>query len=161
MSDHSYTTSFTVDQTPREVIDAVRNVRGWWSNRVDGGTTEPGDQFDYRGGDSHRATIRVTEVVLDRKVSWFVVANHFDFTEDKTEWADNTITFEVAERDGRTELRFTQHGLVPEYECYEVCSNAWSFFVNESLHDLITTGAGQPMLAGRPHKLLADSGVAG
>jgi hypothetical protein len=55
-----------------------------------------------------------------------------------------TVTFDLAERDGRTEVRFTHHGLVPDYECFDVCANAWSFYVNTSLPSLITTGAGLP-----------------
>jgi hypothetical protein len=31
MKTNAYTTSFTVDQSPDEVFEAVNNVRGWWS----------------------------------------------------------------------------------------------------------------------------------
>ncbi|OXM45754.1 hypothetical protein CFP71_38230 [Amycolatopsis thailandensis] len=34
--------------------------------------------------------------------------------------------------------------LVPEYECFDVCHKAWTFYVGTSLRDLITTGEGQP-----------------
>jgi len=34
--------------------------------------------------------------------------------------------------------------LVPSYECYEVCSNAWGSYVTGSLRNLITKGEGQP-----------------
>jgi hypothetical protein len=33
--------------------------------------------------------------------------------------------------------------LVPAYECFESCSNAWGFYVNGSLRSLISTGKGQ------------------
>jgi hypothetical protein len=35
-------------------------------------------------------------------------------------------------------------GLVPAFECFEACSRGWSFFVGESLRQLITTGKGKP-----------------
>jgi len=35
---------------------------------------------------------------------------------------------------------------VPTYECYDVCNDAWSNYINNSLHSLITTGKGQPTL---------------
>jgi hypothetical protein len=44
-----------------------------------------------------------------------------------------------------TEVRFTHAGLVPEYECFDVCSNAWGFFIGDSLRNLITTGDGTPI----------------
>ncbi len=39
---------------------------------------------------------------------------------------------------------FTDVGLVPEYECYGVCSNAWGSDINGRLKNLITTGKGNP-----------------
>ena len=79
----SYTTSFTVDRTPAEVFAAVTNVRGWWSEEIEGGTAAAGDEFDYHMRDLHHCRIRVTEVVPDRKVTWLVLDNHFAFTTDK------------------------------------------------------------------------------
>lgn len=140
----SYTTSFTVDRTPAEVFTAVTNVRGWWSEEIEGGTTAAGDEFDYHMRDLHRCRIRVTEVEPDRKVTWLVLDNHFAFTTDKTEWIGTTVTFEIAETAEGTEVTFTHHGLVSEYECYDVCVNAWGFYVRTSLPELITTGAGRP-----------------
>jgi len=147
MSDLSFTTTFSVDQTPGKVIDAVKDVRGWWSEHIEGGTEEPGDEFTYRYEDAHRCEIRVTEVVPDRRVSWLVLDNYFNFTQDSTEWTDTTIHFDVAARDGGTEVTFTHQGLVPADECFESCSQGWEFFVNTSLRDLITTGEGQPIRA--------------
>jgi hypothetical protein len=144
MSDQSFTSGFSVENTPNEAFDAITNVRGWWSEEIDGGTAALGDEFTYRYGDEHRCTMRLTEVVPGRKVSWFVVDNHFDLIEDKTEWAGTTVTFEIYEKDGRTEVRFTHQGLVPEYACFGACSAAWGFFVNGSLRNLITTGEGRP-----------------
>jgi hypothetical protein len=63
---------------------------------------------------------------------------------DKTEWDSTDIVFEITPKDGKTELRFTHVGLVPAIECYDGCSGAWCFYINESLRDLITTGKGQP-----------------
>ncbi|GAB2827401.1 SRPBCC domain-containing protein [Actinoallomurus bryophytorum] len=144
MIDQSFTSSFSVEKTPNEAFDAITNVRGWWSEEIDGGTAELGDEFTYRYEDEHRCTMRLTEVVPGRKVSWLVLENYFDQTEDTTEWAGTTVAFEISEKDGRTEVRFTHQGLVPEYACFDACSSAWGFFVNGSLRSLITTGEGQP-----------------
>jgi uncharacterized protein YndB with AHSA1/START domain len=147
MNNVSYATRFTVDASPKDVYAAITNARGWWAEEIDGDTAEAGDEFVQRYGDMHRCRIRITEAVPERKVSWLVLENYFSFTEDQTEWAGTTITFDITEKDGETEVAFTHQGLLPAHECYDVCSNAWAFHVNSSLRDLITTGKGEPSRA--------------
>jgi hypothetical protein len=144
MTQQDFTTSFSVEHTPEEVFAAVNNVRGWWSEEIEGSTDQPGAEFTYRYQDVHRCRIRITEFVPGEKVVWRVLDNYFDFTQDKSEWKDTEVRFEISRKAGKTELRFSHVGLVPEYECYDVCSNAWGFFVNGSLKSLITTGTGKP-----------------
>jgi hypothetical protein len=140
---HNYTTAFIVDQTPAEVYAAINNVRGWWSEEVEGSTDSLGI-FDYHFKDVHICKIQITELVPNQKVVWLVLDNYFNFTKDKTEWKGTQVIFELAEKDGKTEVRFTHAGLVPDYECFDICSNAWSFYITTSLRELITTGKGQP-----------------
>lgn len=144
MNDHNFTTSFTVDRTPDAVFAAINNVRGWWSQNVSGPTDKAGEAFDYRYRDLHRCRIRVVELVPGRKVAWHVEHNHFSFTSDDTEWTGTDIVFDIAERDGKTEVRFTHVGLVPDYECYDVCSDGWGTYIEGSLRSLIVSGEGQP-----------------
>ncbi len=146
MSSDSFTTSFTVDQTPAEVFAAINDVRGWWSGEIDGDTDELGDKFTYRYQDIHRSTQRITESIPGQRVVWRVLDGYLDFAEDKTEWTGTDIVFEIAARDRATEFRFTHVGLAPTFECYETCSNAWGFYINASLRNLITTGDGAPNL---------------
>lgn len=135
--------SFLVDNTPTEAFEAINNVRAWWSGAVDGRTDELG-VFKYHYQDVHRCTIEITELVPGEKVVWHVVDNYFDFVEDKSEWKDTEIVFEIAQKGDKTEVRFTHVGLVPDYECYEVCADGWGTYINGSLRNLITEGKGQP-----------------
>jgi hypothetical protein len=80
----------------------------------------------------------------NKKVVWHVLDNYFNFTEDKTEWKNTKVVFEISTHGGGTEIRFTHEGLVPAYECFDVCSNAWGSYVNGSLRGLIATGEGRP-----------------
>lgn len=146
MTDQSFATSFTVDQTPEAAFAAINNVRGWWSEDIKGPTDRLGEAFDYRYHDMHRCRIRVTELVPGRKIAWHVLENYFSFTDDTTEWTDTTIVFDIARKGDKTEVRFAHHGLVPEYECYDACSDGWSTYIGGSLRSLITTGKGQPNL---------------
>jgi hypothetical protein len=152
----NFTTTFSVDQTPREVFDAINNVRGWWSEEIEGNTEKLNDEFTYRYKDVHHCKIKLTHVIPGKKVIWHVLENYFDFTEDKTEWTGTEICFEIAEENGKTEIRFTHLGLVPEYECFEICSNSWGFYVNGSLRSLITTGKGLPNSSARPNLVEAN-----
>lgn len=145
-----FTITLLVDQTPKEVFNAINHVRGWWSEEIEGGTAKLNDAFTYHYEDLHYCQMKLIEVVPNKKVVWFVKYNYFKFTKDKTEWTGTTISFDIAEKNGKTQLRFTHHGLVPEFECYTICSNAWSHYIQQSLLSLITTGKGLPNGTGKP-----------
>jgi hypothetical protein len=144
MREQNYVTSFTVDQSPEEVFAAVNNVRGWWSEEIEGSTDKLGAEFAYRHKDIHYSTHRITEWVPGQKVVWRVLESRLNFVADKSEWNGTDIIFEIGKKDNRTELRFTHAGLVPAFECYETCSNAWAFYINQSLFTLISAGKGEP-----------------
>ena len=142
MRDKSFSTSFLVDQSPEEVFAAVNDVRGWWSGEIEGHTDKLGAVFEYRYKKLHRSTQEITEFVPGKKVVWHVQEARLNFVEDKTEWNDTEVVFEISRKGDKTELRFTHVGLVPGFQCYGDCSGAWGFYINESLHDLITTDRG-------------------
>jgi hypothetical protein len=137
MSDQSYTTTIVVDRTPDDVFAAINNVRGWWTGEIDGSTDELGAEFTYRYENLHRSTQRITELVPGKRVVWHVVDADINFVEDKGEWNGTDIVFDISERDGKTEVRFTHVGLVGQFECYDSCSDAWGFYVNGSLRNFI------------------------
>ncbi len=144
MENQNYTTTFLVDQSPKEAFDAITNVRGWWSENVEGGTAKLNDVFEYHYKDVHRCTIKLIEVVPEQKMVWQVLDNYFNFTTDKTEWINTKVSFEINKKDDKTQVVFTHIGLVPAYECYDICFDAWTGYVNGSLRGLIETGKGQP-----------------
>jgi hypothetical protein len=150
MTTSDFTTAIVVDQTPAEAFKAINNVRGWWSEEIEGSTDKLHDVFNYHYEDVHRCQMKLIEVVPDKKVVWLVMDNYFKFTEDKTEWIGTKISFEISEKDNKTQVRMTHIGLVPEYECYTICRDAWSGYINTSLRNLITTGKGKPNAKGKP-----------
>lgn len=145
-----FTTTLLVDQSPEEVFHAINNVRGWWSEEIEGSTTQLHDVFHYHYEDVHRCTIKLTEVVPFRKVTWLVMDNFFKFTKDTAEWKGTQIHFEIIEKNKQTKLKFTHEGLVPAYECYGICKDAWTNYIQDSLGNLITKGKGSPNATGKP-----------
>jgi hypothetical protein len=139
MNGQNYTVTFTVDQSPQEVFAAINNVSAWWTGEIEGDTGKLGDEFTYRHQDVHYSKQKITAFIPDKKVVWLVTDANLNFTQDKTEWKGTEITFEVAEKGDQTEVRFTHVGLVPEFECFDACSNAWGYYINGSLRNLITT----------------------
>jgi uncharacterized protein YndB with AHSA1/START domain len=144
MTNQDFTTTFSVEQSPEKVFNAITNVRGWWSEEIEGAADKLGAEFIYRYEDVHRCKMKITEFVPGERIVWLVLDNYFNFTEDKTEWKGTQVIFEVLRKGDQSEIRFTHSGLVPEYECFQVCSNAWGSYINGSLRSLITNGKGKP-----------------
>ena len=150
MNTQDFTTTILVGKTPKQVFDAINNVRGWWSEEIEGSTGKLNDEFKYHFEDVHRCKMKIIEFIPNEKVVWLVQDNYFKFTKDKSEWTGTKIIFEIAQKGNQTQVRFTHQGLVPEYECFDVCKNAWTHYIQESLFGLITVGKGQPNGAGKP-----------
>jgi hypothetical protein len=161
-----FSTTILVDQTPAAAFNAINNVRGWWSEEIEGSTDKLNDEFNYHFEDIHRCQLKIVELIPDTKVVWHVVDNYFkpgifddasqhsrsndQFTNYQGEWVDTTISFEISQKDNKTQIRFTHLGLTPEYECFNACSNGWTHYIQQSLLSLITTGNGQPNKTGKP-----------
>lgn len=144
MATPDFSTTLSVDATPDKVFNAITNVRGWWSEEIEGETAKQNDVFLYHYQDMHMSKIRLAEVIPNKKIVWDVVNNYFKFTKDKSEWTGTKIIFDIVGRSGKTHLQFTHEGLVPTEECYKVCEDAWTNYIQHSLHDLIVKGKGDP-----------------
>jgi hypothetical protein len=144
MKNPDFTTTISVDQTPEQAFAAINNVRGWWSGKIEGDTDKLGAEFTYRYKDVHRSTQKIAELIPGKRVVWRVLESQLNPFKDKSEWNGTDIIFDISQKDGKTEVRFTHVGLVPQYECFGSCSNAWGMLVNTNLRKLITTGQGQP-----------------
>ena len=146
MDNRDFTTSIQVDQTPQEAFDAINNVRAWWPGEIEGNTKKLDDEFTYRYKKIHYSKQKLVEVIPAKKLVWLVTDSSLNFVENKSEWTGTKIIFEISEKDNKTKIRFTHLGLVPKYECFDSCSNAWTDIIRNGLRGLITTGKGQANL---------------
>lgn len=159
MTAQDYTTTIAVDRPATEVFDEVADPRRWWNTVLEGDTDAVGDEFIHEVSGVHRARIRVVEVAPGERLTWQVVENWFAFVEDETEWVDSRIHFELTEADGTTEIVFTHEGLTPRDACYDVCHDAWTGFIEGSLHDLLESGQGAPFTGSEEEVLQARQSV--
>jgi len=146
MKTSDFTTTISVDQTPQEAFNAINNVRDWWPGEIEGNTTKLNGEFSYRYKKMHYSNQKLVEVIPGKKVVWLVTESSLNFVENKSEWTGTKIIFEISEKGNKTQVRFTHQGLVPQFECFDACSNAWTDIIRDGLRGLITTGKGKASL---------------
>ncbi|XOV91238.1 MAG: SRPBCC domain-containing protein [Bacteroidota bacterium] len=144
MENNNYTTSIEVSQSPEDVFNAINNVRGWWSEEIEGPTDELNKEWFYHYKDIHLCKMKVVTLDPGKRVVWKVIENSFNFVKDQKEWVGNRLIFDIQKEGTKTRLTFTQEGLTESYECYNVCHDGWTNYINNSLFKLITTGTGEP-----------------
>jgi len=143
----NYSSTFVLNKSPREVFNAIINVKGWWQDTLDGETANVNDEFIFHNKYVHKR-LKVIEVVPDRKIVWLVTYSYLAFVKgkNKSEWTGTKILVEIIEEGDHTKLIFTHAGLVPKFECYGDCSEGWNHYLKNSLVKLINTGKGAPYM---------------
>ena len=144
MKKDNYTSTITVSKDASTTQSAIKNFRTWWSEEIVGETDKLGETFFYHYKDVHLCKLKLIEAIPNQKLVYLVTDNEFNFTKDKTEWINTKLTFEISQKEGQTKVIFTHEGLTPEYECYEVCNDAWTSYIQGSLKNFIETGVGKP-----------------
>ena len=144
MEAQNYSTSIVVNASAHKAFESINNVPKWWTENLEGSSQQLNDEFTVRFGNVHYSKQKLVEVVPDKKVVWLVTDCKLNFVKDQHEWTNTRIIFEIFTQENQTHIRFTHIGLVPDYECFTACSNAWSQYIDQSLQSLIITGKGQP-----------------
>jgi hypothetical protein len=147
MKNQDYSVTIQVDKSPKVAFNCINRVSEWWTENLEGSSSNLHDEFTVTFGEVHVSTQKIVELIPDQKVVWLVTYSNLNFIKDKSEWTGTKISFEVSEADGKTHVRFTHRGLVPEVECYDACSNAWGPYIQQSLFNLINKEQGMPTKA--------------
>jgi uncharacterized protein YndB with AHSA1/START domain len=130
-----------------EQFSTQEGIRNWWTRTCEleervGGVGS--FQFPKAG---FYATVRIDRLEPGRCVEWICTdskhpeSSGFDNLRD---WIGTRLRFEVEPIGGdKSRLVFTHAGLAP-LECFGVCSNSWSYYLNDSLRDYLEQGGGKP-----------------
>jgi hypothetical protein len=144
MENENYTSTILVDKDAETTFNAIKNFRAWWSEEIEGKTDQLGESFFYHYKDVHLCKLILTEEIPNKKLVYLVTDNEFNFTKDKTEWINTKLIFDLSDEGSKTKIIFIHEGLTPKYECYNVCNDAWTSYIQGSLKDYIETGKGKP-----------------
>jgi Activator of Hsp90 ATPase homolog 1-like protein len=141
MKKQNYNATIVANASAKQAVKAINNVAGWWTENIEGSTEKLNDVFTVHFGETF-ATFKVIEVVPEKKIVWLVTDCYLHWLNDKTEWKDTKISFEILAENDETKILFTHIGLSPEIECYNDCRKGWDQYIKDSLFKLITEGNG-------------------
>ena len=146
--DSSMTLKFSVPARKLyEQFSTANGIRHWWTHHCEmeeqvGGTAT--FRFPKAG---FYAVVRIARLDPDRRIEWVCTdSKHPEKSgfSNLRDWIGTTLRFDITAVDqGHSRLTFTHAGLAP-LECFGVCSNSWSLYLNESLRDYLEQGAGKP-----------------
>ncbi len=143
MKKQDYTANIMVKATANQVFNSINDVRGWWSENIEGSTENLNDVFTIHFGESF-VTMKIIESIPDKKIVWNVTDCYLLWLSDKKEWKDTQNVFEISSEGDSTKMEFTHIGLTPQVECYEGCVKGWDQYIKDSLVKLIVDGQGLP-----------------
>jgi len=142
-----YQQTLVINAEPSAVYAAIatqKGVRGWWTETCTA-DAHAGGTSQFRFGTICK-DMSIEQLDPNRGVRWFCtrVDVGSESNAQITEWVGTEMAFRLTPTiDGKTRLDFEHIGLVPALECYDLCSNCWSYFLG-SLQQLVETGRGTP-----------------
>ncbi len=141
MENKNVTVTIEVAKSPDHVFNCLKEVPKWWSTDFDGSSKELNDEFIIHHPGSHYSKQKLVEVIPDKRIVWWVTEGMLHWLQDKHEWTNTKMIFEISPKGDKTLLHFTHEGLVPEKECYVRCREGWTMIIKDRLFNYITTGA--------------------
>ncbi|GAC1307560.1 MAG: hypothetical protein NVSMB24_19650 [Mucilaginibacter sp.] len=137
MAKKDFTATIKVEKSSQDVFNHVNDVSNWWSKDFEGQSARFNDEFIINHPGNHYSKQRLIEVIPGKKVVWLVTESHLNWIENKDEWTNTKMVFEISPKGDKTELKFTHDGLVPEKECYSRCIEGWDLVIKEKLYHFI------------------------
>jgi len=158
MTGQDYSAVITANITAQEATERINRVADWWTANFTGASGRVGNAFTVRFGETF-VDFGVVELVPARRIVWRVTDCNLHFIEDKKEWKDTRVIFDISSDGAATTVTMTHAGLAPGTECYEVCKKGWNFCIRESLRRLLTENQGMPNGGGKRQESSEEAGA--
>lgn len=140
MQNKSYTAIIEVTKSAEDVFNCIKDVSKWWSKDFEGNSAKLNDEFVINHPGAHYSKQKLVEVIPNKKIVWLVTESTLNWLQDKQEWTNTRMIFDLTTNGDKTLLHFTHEGLVPEKECYARCVQGWDMVIKDWLFNYITTG---------------------
>ena len=141
-SDDGLAVEAVADVPVDEVFAALTSLDGlaaWWIPDVSGSPLA-GGELTFRFDDEH-VTMVVEHVAAPSLVVWRCTE-----ATKTPEWVGTSVWFDLRPRDASgssTLIRFRHVGLIPSFDCYEMCLGGWDHYLR-SLTDYVERADGHP-----------------
>jgi hypothetical protein len=143
MENNNFHRTITLNASAEEVMKKIGQVNRWWAKNFTGKAEKANDKFSVHFGETF-VNFQISEFIPNQKVVWTVTDCNLDWINNKKEWNDTKVVFEIFEKKDSTQISFTHVGLVPGVECYNDCEVGWNGHVTISLVKFINEGKGMP-----------------
>ena len=132
----SFSFSFRSSKSADTIFELLLNIDKWWSGfyseTISGKSRAIDDEFTFSaGGGLHNTKQKLVELIPNKKIVWLVTESNLLFLNDTNEWTNTMIRFDISADVNKTTVTFTHDGLVPQIECYDQCSSAWSQYLEQ------------------------------
>ncbi|WP_211277239.1 SRPBCC family protein [Thermoflavifilum aggregans] len=138
--------NITVPAAAADVFKAICDIPAWWTTDLHGYTHHVQDEFTVAFYGDTFVKFRITEMIPEKKIVWLVTDCYLYWIENKREWTNTQVIWEISPEEHQTHLHMTHEGLIPSCECYASCKEGWNKYVKGSLFQLLTQGKGTPQL---------------
>ena len=132
----SYSKKLKVNSKPNIAFAALTTKIGDWWGDQDNPVNNIGEVFTMSWGEPWYQ-FKVVEFVPDEKVTWECInAKQIigDLKGVEKEWVGTQLQWTINQlNENEIEIAFNHEGLVPDFICYDFCSNTWDRFITFNL----------------------------
>ena len=97
----NYHKTIIVNASADEAMNKISHVNLWWKKEFSGSAEKLNDKFTVPFGEPSFVNFVVSEFVPDKKVVWKVIDCYLPWFQDKKEWNNTEVVFQLSEENAR------------------------------------------------------------